>query len=577
MHKVQLERSEKPLDVNALPGFLHPVVKRVLASRGVTTPAQFDYRLQSLLKPDTLGGLDDAVSKLADSVEASTPLVVVGDYDADGATGTALAVQALTAMGHQAVSFRVPDRFRHGYGLSAELFETLAPDQPSLLMTVDNGIASHRGIAAARAAGVEVVVTDHHLPGDSLPDASAIVNPNLQDDAFPSKNLAGVGVVFYVMAALRSELERRGWFSAQRAAPRLADYLDLVALGTIADVVQLDLNNRTLVSQGLERIRRGRAGPGLAALIQLAGRDASRITASDLAFTVAPRLNAAGRLEDMSVGIECLTTADSGRAMELAVQLDALNAERRQIQNEMQQDARRIVAEMGPRLKPDSGQRGICLFDRNWHQGVVGLVASRIKEDTGRPVVAFAPDTEGSGMLKGSARSISGFHIRDALARIDARNPGLIDKFGGHAMAAGLSLDAERLDDFSAAFMACAAEGISASQLRQVVVSDGSLRPDELNLEVAEALRAAGPWGQGFSEPVFDGRFEIVERRVVGGSHLKMLVAPESGGDCLDAIAFNTDISVLPEGQSNCHLVYQLDVNEFRGRKTAQLLVRHIL
>jgi single-stranded-DNA-specific exonuclease len=577
MHKVQLEQRSKDININGLPDVLHPVVKRVLGARGVATADQIDYRLKSLLKPDTLGGLGQAVASLADSVEQNTPLIIVGDYDADGATGTAVAMLALTAMGHGKVNFRVPDRFVHGYGLTAELFETLAPAQPSLLLTVDNGIASHHGIEAARAAGVDVVITDHHLPGETLPRATAIVNPNLEGDAFPSKNLAGVGVVFYVMAALRTELTRRGWFEGQRQAPRLAELLDLVALGTIADVVQLDRNNRTLVAQGLERIRRGRAGAGLRALIEVAGRDPSRITATDLAFAVAPRLNAAGRLEDMSVGIECLLTQDSKHAMALALRLDELNAERRRIQSEMQEEAQQIVAEMGSDLLPEKGQRGICLFDERWHQGVVGLVASRIKEDTGRPVIAFAPDGDSGPLIKGSARSIAGFHIRDALARIDAERPGLIRKFGGHAMAAGLTLEAERLEEFCEAYLATAARGISAEQLRQVVLSDGQLQSSELCLEVAEALRLAGPWGQGFPEPLFDGHFDIIERRVVGGSHLKMQLEPVGGGVCLDAIAFNTDIQVLPEGAATCHLVYQLDVNEFRGRRSAQLLVRHIL
>ena len=577
MRKIQLERRKNNLNINGLPDILHPVVKRVLGARGVSTADQIDYRLKSLLKPDTLGGLSQAVVLLADSVEQSTALVIVGDYDADGATGTAVAMLALTAMGHDRVSFRVPDRFLQGYGLTVALFAALAPEQPSLILTVDNGIASHHGIEAARAAGVDVVITDHHLPGETLPRASAIVNPNVYGDAFPSKNLAGVGVVFYVMAALRTELTRRGWFEGPRQAPRLAELLDLVALGTIADVVELDSNNRTLIAQGLERIRLGQSGPGLRALIEVAGRDPSRITATDLAFSVAPRLNAAGRLEDMSVGIECLLAQDPVRAMQLARQLDGLNAERRQIQSEMQEDARQIVAEMGSTLLHQQGQRGICLFDPSWHQGVVGLVASRIKEDTRRPVVAFAPDGETSPLIKGSARSINGFHIRDALARIDADRPGLILKFGGHAMAAGLTLKAERLDEFTEAFLAVAAEGVSADQLRQVVLSDGQLETSELCMEVAEALRAAGPWGQGFPEPLFDGHFDIVERRVVGGCHLKMELCPVGGGVSLDAIAFNTDIEDLPEGAETCHLVYQLEVNEFRGRRSAQLLVRHIL
>ena len=577
MHKVHLERRSKSTKTNDLPDTLHPVVKRVLGARGVTTAAQIDYQLSSLLKPDTLGGLDQAVACLADSVEQNTKLVIVADYDADGATGAAVAMLALTAMGHRQVSFRVPDRFLHGYGLTADLYESLAPTRPRLIMTVDNGIASHRGIEAARADGVDVVITDHHLPGKTLPKATAIVNPNLDGDAFPSKNLAGVGVAFYVMAALRTELTRRSWFNDQRLAPRLANLLDLVALGTIADVVPLDRNNRTLVAQGLERIRRGRSSAGLRALIEIAGRDPSRITATDLAFTVAPRLNAAGRLEDMSLGIECLLSDDYEQAMQLARQLDELNSQRRQIQREMQEDARQIVAAMDSSLIQQQGQRGLCLFDPRWHQGVVGLVASRIKEDTSRPVIAFAPDGDNSPLLKGSARSINGFHIRDALARIDAEHPGLIKKFGGHAMAAGLTLEAKRLDEFTAAFIACAARGISAEQLRQVVLSDGELQSSELCLELAEALRSAGPWGQGFPEPLFDGHFEIIERRVVGGSHLKMQLTPVGGGACVDAIAFNTDIEQLPEGAGACHLVYQLEVNEFRGRRSAQLLVRHIL
>ena len=551
------------------------MLRRVLSHRNLTDADALDLGLANMAPPGTLTGIEAAADLLAEAIQADCHILVVGDFDADGATGTALAVRLLRAFGATQVTYRVPNRFEFGYGLTPGLVETLADDPPDLLMTVDSGIACLAGVARARELGCEVLVTDHHLPGAELPPASAIVNPNLPSDPFPSKALAGVGVVFYLMAVLRARLQAAGWFQAGRQAPRLADYLDLVALGTVADVVPLDHNNRVLVRQGLERIRAGRACPGLLALLRVGKRDYRHLVAADLGFAVGPRLNAAGRLEDMSVGIRCLLTDDHEEALALAEQLDQLNAQRKAMQNTMQTEAAeqvdKLVAALGDHL-PFS----LCLHDDTWHQGIVGLVAARIKEATYRPVIAFAPESPGATRLKGSARSVPGLHIRDVLAHVHAHAPDLMNAFGGHAMAAGLTLEQSRLDEFRAALEQSVQHFLAGQAPRAEVLTDGELTASELNLEFAAQLAALGPWGQQFPEPLFEGAFEVLEQRVVGGAHLKMSLRPLDGHEPIDAIAFGR----LPEdlgGQRQLRILYRLDLNHFRGVARAQLLVEHLL
>jgi single-stranded-DNA-specific exonuclease len=508
-----------------LPG-LDPVAARVLASRGCTAPP--DYGLASMLPP-TLADLDVASALLADAIEQGQRILVVGDFDADGATGTAVAVRGLQGLGASDVCWRMPDRIRHGYGLSTKLAEECLALQPDVLVTVDHGISSIAGVAKVRDAGVRVVVTDHHLPGETLPAADVIVNPNRHDDDFPSPNLAGCGVLFYVLIGVRAELRKRG----HAAEFRLDSLLDLVALGTVADLVQLDENNRRLVRQGLERIRRRQCQPGVAALLEVAGRNLAHVAASDLGFIAGPRLNAAGRLDDISIGIRCLLSDSPDEAMQLAGELDRFNRERQQLQSDMVETAQQLAAELAAQIEGDPG--GLCLFDPDWHPGVVGLVASRICEQLQRPVIAFAPAEPGAKELKGSCRSPAGVHMRDLLAELDAGAPDLIDRFGGHARAAGLSLEIERFGDFQRAFDAHVAR---LTFPPDAVLSDGALAPGELNVETAEALSNAGPWGQGWDEPLFDGHFRVLERRVVGSDHLKMLLEPHGGGPAVDAIAF---------------------------------------
>ncbi|MDX1571849.1 MAG: single-stranded-DNA-specific exonuclease RecJ [Xanthomonadales bacterium] len=568
---MEIVRRTLPSDPPELDARLHPVLRRILAARGITDMTQLDYAMGGMLRPSGLGDLDSAARRLARAVAEGERTLIVGDFDADGATGTALLVGALRAMGHPNVDFVVPNRFDFGYGLSPRLVRHIAEqDQPELLVTVDNGISSVTGVAEARSSGIEVIITDHHLPGADLPDASAIVNPNLRGAEFPSKALAGVGVAFYVLAATRAELARTGHFRAGRRAPNLGQFVDLVALGTVADLVPLDRNNRILVAQGLRRIRRNECRPGIRALLDVAGRDVGRVSATDLAFFVAPRLNAAGRLDDMSVGIRCLLTDDPAEARSLAAELDALNRDRRRIQEDMEQDALTDLEEI------DSEDAVVCLFQPGWHQGVVGLVASRVKEKLHRPVLAFAPDRPGSATLKGSARSIPGFHIRDALAAVEALHPGLIDRFGGHAMAAGLSLDQANLPAFREAIQAYGQEHLSDDMLANRIQTDGELAAEDLSVDLALALREWGPWGQGFPEPTFDGWFDILDRRPIGTGHCKLRVAPRGTRRAIDALVFYR----LPdefEGSGPVRLVYQLEVNESLGQVTPQLLVRQVL
>jgi single-stranded-DNA-specific exonuclease len=550
---------------------LHPVLRRAYAARGVCDSQELALTLDRLMPVGTLDSVDAAVALILEHRERR--ILVVGDFDADGATSTALIVRCLRAWGFASVEFLVPNRFEFGYGLTPEIVGLAAERNPSLIITVDNGISSNAGVAAARARGIQVLVTDHHLPGPSLPDADVIVNPNVPGSTFGSRSLAGVGVAFYVMAAVRREIDARGTV----VMPPVTDFLDLVALGTVADLVPLDENNRVLVAQGIRRIRAGRAVPGIRALLELGKRSVAALTAADLGFTIGPRLNAAGRLDDMSIGIRCLLADTDAEAMALATRLDQLNVERREIEARMQGVA--LAAVKGLR-EPDANsamRHGVCLFDADWHQGVVGLVASRIKDRVRRPVIAFARNADGT--LRGSARSVPGIHIRDVLDSIATRHPELISRFGGHAMAAGLSLEERHLDAFARAFDEEVARWRDPSIPSNRVETDGELTSDEIALDTAQALRDGGPWGQAFPEPCFDGKFAIKSARVVGDKHLKLWVTTGDQSRNFDAIAFNfkgsDESAPLPAG--DVRLVYRLDINEYKGERRLQLLVDHVL
>lgn len=556
---------------------LHPLLARVYASRGVADPAQLDLSLKHLLPPATLTQSQAAAELLAQALLTQQRLLIVGDFDADGATSTAVAVGALKSMGAAHVDYLVPNRFEYGYGLTPEIVALACERSPDVIITVDNGISSIEGVAAATAAGIVTLVTDHHLAGRELPDAAVIVNPNQPDCTFASKALAGVGVIFYVMLALRALLRERNWFTQQSIAePNLATYLDLVALGTVADVVPLDRNNRILVEGGLQRIRSGHARPGIQALLEVAGRQPQAIVASDLGFAVGPRLNAAGRLDDMSVGIECLLAEDIGSARLIAAQLHQLNLDRRVIERDMQSEA--LVVLDGLQLDEDATPpAAYTLYQPGWHQGVIGILASRIKDKMHRPTIAFADADESGTQIKGSARSIPGIHIRDILDAVATRHPGLISKFGGHAMAAGLSLDRASYDLFASAFQEEVSRHARDVDLQAVVESDGELASDDFALELAAALRFAGPWGQHFPEPVFDGRFDVAQQRLVGERHLKLVVGVPGTDTWIDAIAFNIDPDAWPNPQvTQLDLAYRLDVNEYRGNQTVQLVVEHL-
>ncbi|WP_096462873.1 single-stranded-DNA-specific exonuclease RecJ [Sulfurifustis variabilis] len=555
-----------------LPTGLHPVLARIYRARNLSSTAELDHSFDSLLSPMALKDIDRAVALLAGTIEDQRRILVVADFDADGATSCALVVRALRSLGAHHVDYVVPNRFEYGYGLTPEIVALAAEREPDLLITVDNGISSVEGVRAARARGIAVLITDHHLPGPELPEADAIINPNQRGCSFPSKNLAGVGVAFYCMLALRARLRANGWFARRGLPePNLARLLDLVALGTVADLVPLDRNNRILVAQGIARVRSGLGCLGVRALAAVAGRRVDGLTACDLAYAVAPRLNAAGRLTDMALGIECLLADDETRAHDMAVKLDGLNRERRVIEAEMQAQA--LAALDALRLDAASLPRGLCLHDDSWHQGVIGLVASRLKERLHRPVIAFAPSSDTD--LKGSARSIPGLHIRDALDAVAARHPGLIARFGGHAMAAGLTLARAHLDAFRAAFDREVSRLIAEDDLRGHVLTDGELRDEELTLEVAQLLRDGGPWGQGFPEPLFDGSFEVVERRVVGERHVKLRVK-QDGGRTFEAIGFHLAPTGEPPGWSRLRAAYRLDVNDYRGTRTLQLVLEHV-
>jgi single-stranded-DNA-specific exonuclease len=569
-----LRRSAAPTG-SALPASLHPVLRRVYAARGVQGPDDLELGLERLLPVGSLGGVPAAVELLLRCHRDRRRVLVVGDFDADGATSTALVVRQLRRLGFEDPGFLVPDRFRFGYGLTPEIVRVAATMRPDLIVTVDNGVSSVEGVAEARRHGIDVLVTDHHLPGPALPEAAAIVNPNLHGEAFASKSLAGVGVAFYVMAALTRALRDRGVLS-DPAAVNPADLLDLVALGTVADVVPLDFNNRILVAQGLRRIRAGRCMPGLAALLEIAGRRLETVVAQDLGFQVGPRLNAAGRLEDMTLGIDCLLTADHGEARELAGRLAALNSERREIEARMQGEALAQVDALVATLEGEL-PAGLCLYDDGWHQGVIGLVASRVKERLHRPVIAFAPGDP--GWIKGSARSVPGLHVRDALDAVAAHHPGLLEKFGGHAMAAGMTLRAERLAEFSAAFAEEVARAAGEDVLSGDLHTDGPLESGEFNADTAVALREGGPWGAGFAEPAFDGRFGVLDTRVVGSRHLKLRLRASSG-EVADTIAFrylDDPRAAALHAQDTVDLVYRAALDEYGGARRLQLVAEWLV
>jgi single-stranded-DNA-specific exonuclease len=538
-----------------------PRLARLFAARGVGAPEELGTSLKSLVAPERLAHVDEAARLLADAIQANEPMLIVADYDADGATACAVGMKGLAAMG-ASVGYLVPNRFAHSYGISPEIVAEAAKRAPRLLITVDNGIAAVEGIDAANRLGMRVLVTDHHLPGARLPDAACIVNPNQAGCGFPSKHLAGVGVMFYVLTALRAELRRRGAFGPSRPEPNLAELLDLVALGTVADVVRLDANNRVLVAQGLARIRAGRASPGVSALLAVAGREARDATVQDLGFSAGPRLNAAGRLDDMSLGIECLLARDGASAVRLAGELDRLNRERRGIEGDMKASALKLVEDF------DAGSTyTLAIHDPEWHAGVVGILAARLKDRFHRPVFAFARDND--GRLKGSGRSIAGFHLRDALDRVDKAVPGVIERFGGHAAAAGATLQADKLAEFRDAFEAVAREWLTPADLLQRVEVDGELGARDLSYEFARLIRDQ-VWGQGFPEPRFVGDFRVEAQKVVGERHLKLSLS--AGGRRHDAIRFGSP-DELP---ASIRAVYRLDVNEYQGLKALQLVIEHV-
>ena len=540
---------------------LHPLLARLYAARGITDKAELDYELKSLLPPATLTHATEAAQLLADAIEAEAKLLIIGDYDCDGATATAVGMRALKSLGAD-VDFLLPDRFKLGYGLSPEIVDLAAQQSPDLIITVDNGIASLEGVARAQQHGIATLITDHHLPGATLPDADCIVNPNQLGCDFPSKCIAGVGVMFYVMLALRAELRNRAWFT-ERPEPNFASLLDLVALGTVADVVKLDRNNRILVSQGLKRMRAGQMQPGIAALFKAAGRDPKRATAFDLGFLLGPRLNAAGRLADMRLGVECLLTDDPARALTIAQQLDAFNRERREIEADMQEQALAILSD----VKFDDTVAGIAIFDPGWHEGVVGILASRIKDRLHRPVFAFAPG-EG-GIIKGSGRSIPGLHLRDALDLVAKRAPDLLVRFGGHAMAAGATLREDDFTRFQQLFADVANELLDPADLTRTLETDGSLEGGYLSLDAARLLENE-IWGQGFPPPLFCDEFDVEQQRILKEKHLKLRL--RKGNSRIDAIQFN--FATQPGNRTRA--AYRLAINEYMGVESPQLMVEHL-
>ncbi len=552
---------------------MDPLLQRIFSSRGISKPEQLERTLNKLPSPWLLSGMDEMVEHLQTAIESGQRICIVADFDADGATSCSVAVRGLRLLGASHVSFVVPNRFEYGYGLTPEIVELVRQQQADVIITVDNGISSIAGVAAAARHGIKVLVTDHHLPGETLPDADVIVNPNVPDDEFPSGNIAGVGVIFYVLMALRGRLREAKWFEQRGIEqPNLAQLLDLVALGTVADVVALDQVNRILVHQGLLRIRSGQCHPGIVALVEVAGRQLHSLTASDLGFAIGPRLNAAGRMDDMSLGIQCLLSDDAEYCRNAARQLDELNQDRKDIEGQMKHEAMQLLSEMKA-LDEKHLPAGVCLFNRDWHQGVIGILASRIKDRLHRPVVAFAPAENGE--IKGSARSIGGIHIRDVLSEIAAKHPNLLNKFGGHAMAAGLTIQMHDYPPFALAFDEVVKGKLEHVDLEQKVYSDGELNDSRLTLEFAELLQQSATWGQEFPEPVFHGLFDVIQCRIVGQQHLKFVLRLPLNALLIDAIAFFTE---KPESWLGCRRInaaYALDINEYRGNRSIQLMLKY--
>ncbi|AYF16297.1 single-stranded-DNA-specific exonuclease RecJ [Vibrio parahaemolyticus] len=575
---IEIQRRPEP-DLSLLPDSIPPILKRIYINRGITDIAQLETSARGLHSYQKLGGIEQAVELLFQAIQEQKRIIVVGDFDADGATSSALSVLALRMLGSNNVDYLVPNRFEDGYGLSPEVVDQALELGAEMIMTVDNGVSSIEGVRYAKENGITVLVTDHHLPGQVLPEVDAMVNPNLDSCAFPSKALAGVGVAFYLMMALCVHMRKHNWFAQQgMQEPKLMELIDLVALGTVADVVPLDENNRILVHQGLQRIRAGKARPGIQALIEVAKRDARRLVASDFGFALGPRINAAGRLDDMSFGVELLMCNNIHAARRMASELDGLNQTRKEIEEGMKQEAMAFCE----RLQFGENSKlpyGLSLFQRDWHQGVIGILASRIKEKFHRPVIAFADG--GEGTIKGSCRSIPGLHMRDALDFIDTQNPGLIIKFGGHAMAAGLTIKEQDFERFSRLFDEVVKKELDEAALKGVILTDGELKPEEFSMHIAEQLRAGGPFGQAFPEPIFDGEFKVLHQKLVGEKHLKLMLEPLYKGHptnvMIDGIAFNVDLRRWPDASvKTVRLAYKLDVNEFRGNQSLQLMIDHI-
>lgn len=575
---IEIQRRPEP-DLSLLPDSIPPILKRIYINRGITDIAQLETSARGLHSYQKLGGIELAVELLFQAIQEQKRIIVVGDFDADGATSSALSVLALRMLGSNNVDYLVPNRFEDGYGLSPEVVDQALELGAEMIMTVDNGVSSIEGVRYAKENGITVLVTDHHLPGQVLPEVDAMVNPNLDSCAFPSKALAGVGVAFYLMMALCVHMRKHNWFAQQgMQEPKLMELIDLVALGTVADVVPLDENNRILVHQGLQRIRAGKARPGIQALIEVAKRDARRLVASDFGFALGPRINAAGRLDDMSFGVELLMCNNIHAARRMASELDGLNQTRKEIEEGMKQEAMAFCE----RLQFGENSElpyGLSLFQRDWHQGVIGILASRIKEKFHRPVIAFADG--GEGTIKGSCRSIPGLHMRDALDFIDTQNPGLIIKFGGHAMAAGLTIKEQDFERFSRLFDEAVKKELDEAALKGVILTDGELKPEEFSMHIAEQLRAGGPFGQAFPEPIFDGEFKVLHQKLVGEKHLKLMLEPLYKGHptnvMIDGIAFNVDLRRWPDASvKTVRLAYKLDVNEFRGNQSLQLMIDHI-
>ncbi|MCW8879208.1 MAG: single-stranded-DNA-specific exonuclease RecJ [Kangiellaceae bacterium] len=573
-----VRRKEVPVE-SSLTGFPEKI-QQIYASRGVSELSDLEYELKGLIPPSQLKGGDNAAAIIFDFIKDNKSILIVGDFDADGATSSSIMMKSLRCFGAQKIDFLVPDRFKFGYGLSVKLVEYASSLKPDLIITVDNGISNVEGVARANELGIPVVITDHHLAGEELPAARAIVNPNQPGCNFPSKNLAGVGVAFYLMLALRALMRSQGWFQQQKIEePNLAELLDIVSLGTVADVVVLDKNNRILVEQGLKRIRAGKACSGIKAILQVANKDERKVQSSDLGFALGPRINAAGRLDDMSIGISCLMAESFEQALPIAQRLDQLNKSRKDIEQEMLAQANFDIGEfLQQNIDSDDDKDrplSLCLFDPDWHQGVIGILASRVKDRINRPVIVFAKDDDSNEpSIKGSARSVKGVHIRDVLALVDSRHPHLLEKFGGHSMAAGMSIKQKHFQEFAEAFHAAIESHLGGEKIKDEIVTDSGLDSSDLSLTFGYQLRQAGPWGQGFPEPLFDDEFEVINSRIVGENHLKLVVQKDDV--CVDAIFFRCPEELMAQPGNKVHLVYKLDINEFRGNETVQLLVEQL-